>query len=260
MADSGLEVHIEYRPSRYLDRVPQGGFGRYTRRTRISQNGNHSEDYRAGPKLQREQGGNRRRQKRTGSGARPFRRSAFYELRFCSFSIRSARSGSWSHGWSSTCCWFVGLTIDEKVFDASTFSKNRDRLLTHEVTQEFLSSLLGLPEVKGPLSAEHFSVDGTMLKAWASMKSFRPKGSSDEDPRTGSGRAASAGAQWQHRLSQDQAVERDAGLDDGRGRTPLPQRRRAGESRLAYLGHALMENRNGLVAAAEATLATGTPQ
>ncbi len=76
--------------------------------------------------------------------------------------------------------WFVGLSIDEKVFDASTFSKNRDRLLTHEIAQEFLSSLLGLPEVKGLLSAEHFSVDGTMLKAWASMKSFRPKGASDE--------------------------------------------------------------------------------
>jgi transposase len=73
--------------------------------------------------------------------------------------------------------WFVGLMIDEKVFDASTFSKNRDRLLTHEIGQEFLSSLLGLAEVKGLVSAEHFSVDGTMLKAWASMKSFRPKNS-----------------------------------------------------------------------------------
>src|SRR5271154_3409032 len=78
--------------------------------------------------------------------------------------------------------WFVGLSIDEKVFDASTFSKNRDRLLTHEIAQKFLSSLLGLPEVKGILSAAHFSVDGTLLKAWASMKSFRPKGASDEGP------------------------------------------------------------------------------
>ena len=63
--------------------------------------------------------------------------------------------------------WFVGLTIDEKVFDASTFSKNRDRLLTHEIAQRFLASLLSLPEVKGLMSAEHFSVDGTLLKAWA---------------------------------------------------------------------------------------------
>ena len=83
--------------------------------------------------------------------------------------------------------WFVGLSIDEKVFDASTFSKNRDRLLTHEIAQEFLSSLLGLPEVKGLLSAEHFSVDGTMLKAWASMKSFRPKSASGEGPGNGPG-------------------------------------------------------------------------
>jgi transposase len=81
--------------------------------------------------------------------------------------------------------WFVGLSIDEKVFDASTFSKNRDRLLTHEVAQGFLSSLLGLPEVKGLLSAEHFSVDGTLLKAWASMKSFRPKDGSGEPPSPG---------------------------------------------------------------------------
>ena len=90
--------------------------------------------------------------------------------------------------------WFVGLSIEEKVFDASTFSKNRDRLLTHEVAQGFLSSLLGLPEVKGLLSAEHFSVDGTLLKAWASMKSFRPKSlSSGEDPRNGSGEPPSPG-------------------------------------------------------------------
>src|SRR5271157_5673600 len=77
--------------------------------------------------------------------------------------------------------WFVGLSIDEKVFDASTFSKNRDRLLTQEIAQGFLSSLLGLPEVKG----QHFSVDGTLLKAFASMKSFRPKDGSGEPPSPG---------------------------------------------------------------------------
>ena len=63
--------------------------------------------------------------------------------------------------------------------------KNRDPLLTHEVAQGFLSSLLGLPEVKGLLSAEHFSVDGTLLKAWASMKGFRPKDGSGEPPQPG---------------------------------------------------------------------------
>src|ERR1700677_641676 len=126
--------------------------------------------------------------------------------------------------------WFVGLMIDEKVFDASTFSKN-----THEIGQEFLSSLLGLAEVKGLVSAEHFSVDGTMLKAWASMKSFRPKNSrpknsSGEGPGVRPGRSASTGAQWRSRLSQDQAVERDPRLDDRQGCAPLPQKTPGGRA------------------------------
>ena len=153
--------------------------------------------------------------------------------------------------------WFVGLTIDEKVFDASTFSKNRDRLLTHAIAQEFLSSLLGLPEVKGLLSAEHFSVDGTLLKAWASMKSFRPKRRAKARGRPE--RAAASGAQPRGRLPQDQRSNKThASTADKDARL---YRKGAGqESRLCYLGHALMENRNGLVAAAEATLATGTAE
>ena len=119
----------------------------------------------------------------SGSGTRPSRRSACCGLRFCSFSIRSARSGNWAT--DMLFRWFVGLSIDENAFDASTFSKNRDRLLTHEVAQVFLSSLLGLPAVKGLLSAEHLSVDGTLLKAWASMKSFRPKAGSGDPPSPG---------------------------------------------------------------------------
>src|SRR6202789_1628763 len=130
--------------------------------------------------------------------------------------------------------WFVGLVIDEKVFDASTFSKNRDRLLTHEIGQEFLSSLLGLAEVKGLLSAEHFSVDGTMLKAWASMKSFRPKGASDEGPRSGPGDPPQPGRNGEVDFRKTKrSTDKDARLF----------RKGAGqESRLAYLGHALMEN------------------
>ena len=72
------------------------------------------------------------------------------------YSIRSERQLVERLEFDMLFRWFVGLSIDEKVFDASTFSKNRDRLLTHEIAQEFLSSLLGLPEVKGLLSAEHF--------------------------------------------------------------------------------------------------------
>ena len=78
--------------------------------------------------------------------------------------------------------WFVGLSIDDAVWDATVFTKNRDRLLEADVAREFLSSLLSLRKVKRLLSSDHFSVDGTLLKAWASMKSFRPK--------DGGGRAA----------------------------------------------------------------------
>jgi hypothetical protein len=148
-------------------------------------------------------------------------------------------------------CWFLGLSIDEKTFDASTFSKNRDRLLTHAIAQGFLGSLLGLPQVKALMSVEHFSVDGTLLKAWASMKSFRPKDGSGEPPQPGRNGEANFRKTKRSNETHASTTDKDARLlrkGDGQ------------ESRLCYLGHALMENRNGLVAAAEATLATGTAE
>jgi len=174
------------------------------------------------------------------------------------YSIRSERQLVERLEFDMLFRWFVGLTIDEKVFDASTFSKNRDRLLTHEIAQAFLSSLIGLPEVKRLMSAEHFSVDGTLLKAWASMKSFRPKDGSGEgsgtgsvDPPPGRNREADFRKTKRSNATHASTTDKDARL----------YRKGAGqESRLAYLGHALMENRNGLVAAAEATLATGTAE
>jgi len=115
--------------------------------------------------------------------------------------------------------WFVGLSIDEKVFDASTFSKNRDRLLTQEIAQGFLSSLLGLPEVKGLLSAEHFSVDGTLLKAFASMKSFRPKDGSVSRRRQGAmGRRISARPSCRTRRTSRRRTRMRACLGKATGR------------------------------------------
>ena len=155
--------------------------------------------------------------------------------------------------------WFVGLSMDEKAFDASSFSKNRDRLLTQEIAQRFLSSLIALPEVKRLLSAEHFSVDGTLLKAWASMKSFRPKNGSGEDPKKGSGEPPSPGRNGETDFRKTKrSNETHASTTDPDAR--LFRKGDGQESRLAYLGHALMENRNGLVVAAEATLATGTAE
>src|SRR5271167_2049184 len=167
------------------------------------------------------------------------------------YSIRSERQLVERLEYDLLFRWFVGLSIDETVFDASTFSKNRDRLLTHEIAQRFLSSLLALPEVKGLVSAEHFSVDGTLLKAFASMKSFRPKDGSGEPPQPGRNGEADFRRTKRSNETHASTTDKDARLfrkGDGQ------------ESRLSYLGHALMENRKGLVVAAEATLATGTAE
>ena len=120
--------------------------------------------------------------------------------------------------------WFVGLTIDERVLDASTFSKNRDRLLTHEIAQEFLSSLLGLPEVRGLLSAEHSSVGEGRSPPGEPRLRGRRRGRDFARPGDGTATHASM-------------TDEDAGsFRKGAGQ----------ERRLAYLGRALMENRDGL--------------
>ena len=147
--------------------------------------------------------------------------------------------------------WFVGLSLDETVFDASVFAKNRDRLLNHAIAQAFLAALLALPEVKKLLRAEHVSVDGTMLKAWASRKSFRPKDGSGEPPAPG--RNGEADFRKTRRSNDTHASATDP---DAR----LYKKADGPASKLAYLGHALMENRNGLAVAADATLATGTAE
>ena len=134
---------------------------------------------------------------------------------------------------------------------ASSFSKNRDRLLTSEIAPAFLAALLALPQVKRRLSAEHFSVDGTRLKAWASMKSFLAKDGSDAPPAPGRNGERDFRKKKRSNETHASATDKDARLfrkGDGQ------------ESRLAYLGHALMENRNGLAVGAQATLATGAAE
>ena len=144
--------------------------------------------------------------------------------------------------------WFVGLGIEDPVWDATTFTKNRDRLLEGDIAAQFLAAVLAQDKVKALLSSEHFSVDGTLLEAWASLKSFRPKDGSGDPP--GPGRNG----------------ERDFHGEPRRNDTPVsttdPETRlfRKGlgkEARLCFMGHALMENRNGLIVGAVTTTATG---
>src|ERR1700758_3532774 len=94
--------------------------------------------------------------------------------------------------------WFVGLGVDDPVSDPSSFSKNRDRLLEGEIAAKFLTAVLSQPRVKRLLSSEHFSVDGTLIQAWASMKSFRPKQPGNDDGR-GGGRNATTDFRGQKR-------------------------------------------------------------
>lgn len=149
--------------------------------------------------------------------------------------------------------WFVGLGIDDAVWHPTVFTHNRDRVLTTEVAQGFLSALLAQPAVKKLLSVEHFSVDGTMLKAFASMKSFRAKDGSGDDH----GEPPESGRNGERDFRKEKrSNETHASATDPDAR--LYRKSKGQESRLAYLGHALMENRNGLAVDGAVTHATGT--
>ena len=149
--------------------------------------------------------------------------------------------------------WFVGLGIDDPVWDASTFSKNRERLLDGDIAARFLSAILARPQVKRLLSTDHFSVDGTLIEAWCSMKSFRPKeeGGGDGSPPGGSGgRNPEVDFRGEKRSNATHASITDPDA--------LLYRKSPGTgAKLCYMGHVLMENRNGLVVDAETTRVSG---
>lgn len=149
--------------------------------------------------------------------------------------------------------WFVGMSMDDKVWDHSTFSKNRDRLIKHDVATAFFQAIKGQAEQAGLLSNEHFTVDGTLIEAWASMKSFRPKDENNQEPPTSGGRNSDVNFKGQKRKNDTHQSTTDPEarlLRKGQGK----------ESKLCFMGHALMENRNGLVVDSRLTLANGTAE
>jgi transposase len=164
------------------------------------------------------------------------------------YSIRSERQLVERIEYDLLFRWFVGLGIDDPVWDATSFTKNRDRLLQGDVAQHFLAAVLAQNKVKRLLSSEHFSVDGTLLEAWASVKSFRPKDGSGDPP--GPGRNGPRDFHGERRKNDTHASTTDP---DAR----LFRKGPGKEARLAFMGHALMENRNGLVIGAVATRASG---
>ena len=147
--------------------------------------------------------------------------------------------------------WFGGLAMDDAVWDASTLSKNRERLMQTDVARSFIGKLLNLPQVKGLLSSEHFSVDGTLIDAWASMKSFVPKNGSGEPPSGGCNGKRDFRKEKLSNETHVSTTDPDARLfRKGNGQS----------SRLCFMGHTLMENRSGLNVDCELTKASGSAE
>src|SRR3954447_14680471 len=167
------------------------------------------------------------------------------------FSVRSERQLMEQLSYNMLFRWFVGLSMDAPVWDVSVFTKNRDRLLQGDIAQAFLVALLSDPRVKPLLSDEHFSVDGTLIEAWASMKSFRPTDGSGEPP--AAGRNGERDFHGEKRSNQTHASTTDP---DAR----LYKKSPGSAAKLCHMGHVVMENRNGLVVATEMTPATGTAE
>jgi IS5 family transposase len=147
--------------------------------------------------------------------------------------------------------WFVGLGMDAPIWDARVFTKNRERLVEGEIASKFMAAVLSQPRVRELLSSEHFSVDGTLIEAWASMKSFRPKDGSGEPPAAGRNGERDFHGEKRRNETHASTSDPDARLyRKGPGQT----------AKLAYMGHVMMENRHGLAVDTRLTLATGTAE
>jgi IS5 family transposase len=168
------------------------------------------------------------------------------------FSVRSERQLMEQLQYNLLFRWFVNLNIDDPVWDVTVFTKNRDRLLQGEVAQAFFEQVLAQAREAKLLSSEHFTVDGTLIEAWAGHKSFKPKDGSQ--PPSGDGtRNPSVDFHDEKRGNDTHQSTTDP---DAR----LFKKSKGAPAQLCYLGHVLMENRNGLAVAARLTQATGTAE
>lgn len=168
------------------------------------------------------------------------------------YSIRSDRQLVERLNYDLLAKWFVGLDLDETPWDASTFSRNRDRLMTFQVAREFFHRVLQEANRRRLLSQKHFTVDGTLLQSWASLKSVRPKDEEDP-PSTGGGRNAESNFHGEKRTNETHTSTTD----------PEARLCRKGDSQpavLGFLGHVMTENRHGLVISGEVTEASGVAE
>jgi transposase len=165
------------------------------------------------------------------------------------YTIRSERQLMEQIDFNILFRWFVGIGLDDEVWDHSTFTKNRERLLDSEVSTRFFAKVIERAKRKKLLSDEHFTVDGTLIEAWASMKSFQPK----ENPKDGDGGLGKNPEVDFH--GETRTNDTHASTTDGEAR--LYKKSKGSESKLCYMGHVLMENRSGLAVGTEVTHASG---
>ena len=167
------------------------------------------------------------------------------------YSIRSERLLVEELDYSVLYRWFVGLSLDDPIWDATTFTKNRDRLLAGDIADAFFAEVLAAIRAEGLLSDEHFTVDGTLLEAWASHKSFKPKDARQPPPDDPKNPSIDFHGQTRRNDTHQSTTDPDARLYKKGG---------GHEAKLAYLGHLLTENRHGLIVDTAVTAASGTAE
>jgi transposase len=168
------------------------------------------------------------------------------------YAIRSERLVVEQLGYNLLFRWFVGVSMDDDPWDHSTFSKNRERLIEHDAAGLLFDGVVAQARAQGLLSSEHFSVDGTLVRAWASLKSFVPK---DGPPPPASGSKSNPEVNFR---GDKRTNETHESRTDPESR--LFRKSKNTEAVLCYMGHVLMENRNGLVTDERLTQATGTAE
>ena len=163
------------------------------------------------------------------------------------YSVRSERLFCEQLGYNMLFRWFLDMGMTESAFVPTVFTHNRERLIDHEVGRKFFTAVVEHARGKGWLSSDHFSVDGTLIEAWASTKSFRPK---DEETGDNNGYADFKGTKRSNDTHESKTDPEAKLYRKGRGR----------EAKLSYMAHTLMENRSGLLLDAEVTQASGTAE
>jgi transposase len=163
------------------------------------------------------------------------------------YSVRSERQFCEQLDYNLLFRWFLDMDMDEPSFDQTTFGKNRERMMEHEVAAKFFDAVVSQARAAGLMSSEHFSVDGTLIEAWASMKSFRRK---DDDDSDNNGWSDFKGDKRSNDTHESKTDPDSKLFRKGPGR----------EAKLCFMGHALMENRNALLVGFQTSAASGTAE